>query len=457
MNEVLQRSYLKLADHKNGKRVWLQGLRLAHAGYDIGTIYQVKYDENQCKVRLALNDTGDRKVSRKKVGSVFYPIIDLVNQKLGEVFSGAGRVQVIISFGEIVIEYHQYDYLRIERELRLQQTVRNYGTLSAGSCAHGAGILDYYIHRGLEDEGIRSGLIWAVEPVNDYLQTSLRNNPIWAYDSQAVEGRIEDIDPDTLKAPLLCISGLPCTGASRSGVSKNKLDFAEMHETAGTAFIGWLMMIKHLSPPILILENVPEYQSTVSMYMIRKALSDWRYRVHEKVLGRELGAFEDRKRLCVVAVSEGIDFDFDLEPVRIAEQTLGEIMDDVPLDSDRWKSCDYLHEKEARDKKAGKGFRMQLVDAQSTKVKTIGAGYAKWRSTEALIQHPVDAKLKRLLTVREHCKVKGIDESLVNGLSSTKAHQCLGQSVLGPVFQAVGRSIARCLIKQYREDIEVAA
>jgi hypothetical protein len=33
--------------------------------------------------------------------------------------------------------------------------------------------------------------------------------------------------------------------------------------------------------------------------MIRQTLAEWRYRVHEIILDRELGAFEDRKRLCV--------------------------------------------------------------------------------------------------------------------------------------------------------------
>ena len=59
------------------------------------------------------------------------------------------------------------------------------------------------------------------------------------------------------------------------------------------------MAIKELSPAILVLENVPEYQSTVSMHMIRETLTDWKYKLHEVIVCRELGAFEDRKRLCL--------------------------------------------------------------------------------------------------------------------------------------------------------------
>ncbi|MDA1379357.1 hypothetical protein PCI56_04990 [Plesiomonas shigelloides subsp. oncorhynchi] len=67
---------------------------------------------------------------------------------------------------------------------------------------------------------------------------------------------------------------------------------------------------------------------------------------------------ERRKRLCVVALSHGID-GFELEKVqsvRTKESRIQDILEPVPLDSERWKSFDYLAEKELRDKAAGKGF-----------------------------------------------------------------------------------------------------
>ena len=194
---------------------------------------------------------------------------------------------------------------------------------------------------------------------------------------------------------------------------------------------------------------MPEFQTSLSMHMIREALSDWQYAVHEIIVDRELGAFEARQRMVMVAVSAGINFQFDLRPTRQRESTLGEILEDIPVDSDRWKSLDYLHEKEARDIAVGKGFKMQLVNQASTAVKTVGRHYAKFRSTEALVVSEHDPSLKRLLTVGEHCKVKGINPALVDGLSSTRAHQCLGQSVLGPAFQALGRNIGQCLKRQF--------
>ena len=135
--------------------------------------------------------------------------------------------------------------------------------------------------------------------------------------------------------------------------------------------------------------------------------------------------------MCMVAVSKGINFEFDLKPVRQREKTLGEILDDVPADSDLWNPCHYLDKKAVSDKKAGKGFAMQLVDEHSTKIGVVGKSYAKWRSTEALVaNHPSDPKLKRQLTVDELSKAKTIDKNLVKGMSRTRQIEMNGNPQL---------------------------
>lgn len=89
---------------------------------------------------------------------------------------------------------------------------------------------------------------------------------------------------------------------------------------------------------------------------------------------------------------------------------------------------------------------MQLVDAQSPRVGTIGKGYAKWRSTEPLVKgnQTYPSKL-RLLTPAEHAAVKGIPAVLVDGLPATTAHELLGQSVLFEPFRVLGKAIADAL------------
>lgn len=101
--------------------------------------------------------------------------------------------------------------------------------------------------------------------------------------------------------------------------------------------------------------------------------------------------------------------------------------------------------KEVIDTAAGKGFRRQLLDASAPFCGVIGKGYAKCRSTEPFYRHPTIAGLSRLLTPVEHARVKGIPENVIAGLSDTVAHEILGQSIIYPLFVAIGKAIGSLL------------
>src|SRR3546814_9410665 len=100
-------------------------------------------------------------------------------------------------------------------------------------------------------------------------------------------------------------------------------------------------------------------------------------------------------------------------------QTLGDVLEDVAEDDPRWSTMIYLREKEIRDQEAGKGFRMQIFDEESTRVSTIGRGYAKIRSTEPKIRHPSNPDLLRQLTPTEHARIKGIPEEMISDVPAT--------------------------------------
>lgn len=275
----------------------------------------------------------------------------------------------------------------------------------------------------------------------------MANNPVWTDRTVAIEAPMEEVEPAILPRVEIMNAGLPCTGASLSGRSKNRLEFAEQHETAGPLFLAFLQFVRATQPGCLVFENVPSYANTVSFHVIRQVLEKWGYELHETELdGAVMGALEERKRLCVVAVTRGIRFDWGLlAPMRRKEASLGEVLEEIPHDSPRWKTYDYLAEKEERDIAAGKGFRRQLLGPLDTKCGTIGRGYHKSRSTEPFIRHPADPSRSRLLTPAEHARVKTIPAGLVAGLSDTTAHEVLGQSVVHTAFAAVGKLLGQAL------------
>src|SRR3546814_17488497 len=82
--------------------------------------------------------------------------------------------------------------------------------------------------------------------------------------------------------------------------------------------------------------------------------------------------------------------------------TLFRSLEDIDLDSPLWSTMSYLREKEERDIAAGKGFRMQIFQPDSTKIATLTRGYAKIRSTDPKLQHPTDPTLLRQIRSEEH-------------------------------------------------------
>lgn len=434
-----------IGQQRGCSRIWFEGKKIEDAGFQAGSNFTVSFGENGFTV--ALSDEGDRVVSSKKKAGAILPVIDLCNQAVAKMFEGMKKVKAIISRSKIVVSIHP-DELAMKRRLDLLGAkLKNGSALTCAAVSHGGGIMDYAVHQGLKDGGLKSFLGFAVEIEPKYLDCSLTNNPVWSDDSLAIEAPMEQVELDDIPECDLYVAGIPCTGASKAGRSKNGLAHAEGHKAAGNLFHAYLNIFRKTNPAVAILENVPEYQNTASMDVIRNTLTAWGYDLHEMVLnGNNFGALENRNRLVVIAVTRGMECDFSkLTPVRQKESSLSEILEDIPADSDVWKEFGYLKEKQARDIKAGKGFKMQILDGLATSCGVIGRGYAKIRGTEIKIQHPTNPDLMRQLTVTEHARVKAIPEFLVEGVSATTAHEIMGQSCIFPVFQAVGKFMASVL------------
>ncbi|WP_028492679.1 DNA cytosine methyltransferase [Thioalkalivibrio sp. ALE19] len=446
--------YSKIGEHRGRKRLWLEGQRLARLGITPRLKYSLTEIEGGSKgIRLSFTDEGDRKVSRRKRGERELPVIDIANDDISRVLGDSERVRVVVREGRIDVTLHHHEAATRHRLRTLGERIEKGLPIRMGSLAHGGGVLDHALHQGLERAGVPTHLAFANEFDGQYLDASLMNNPIWSPDSIAIEGPMQDIEWSKLPEVDMLVAGLPCTGASKSGRSKNNLKAAEEHETAGALFVAFLTAIQTLKPSLVVLENVPEYGSTVSMTVIRSVLSSLDYELHETVLdGWEMGSLEKRKRFCMVATNGNVPLDFgELRPIRQREPQVADILDPIAPDDPRWKAYTYLDDKEKRDKAAGKGFRTQVQDGSLDGYGTIGRGYSKVRSTEIRIQHPADESLTRLLTPAEHARGKTIPEYLVDGLSETRAHEILGQSVIHCAFEAVGQLLGQSLLSMAPE------
>lgn len=442
---------VKLGENRGRKRLWLEGQKLLREGFEPGMKFDLDLHESSLILRVA--STGRYTISQRVRNGQVQPIIDVTANELANLFSKVQTLRVLIRNGKIVVSAHQQEERVVDRVKRLLRKLEEGESLSVCSLFHGGGVLDKAFHSGLLKAGIKSHVAVAVEIEAKYLDSSLRNNPeLWVEESCIIESPIEavDLSRKPVQADIV-IGGIPCTGASKAGRSKNKLEFAESHDAAGAMFFNFLQFVSSVNPACVLIENVPEYANTASMEVIRSVLASLGYVVQERILdGNEFGALEKRKRLCAVAISNGLEGLFDLNavmPIREPESSLNDVLEPLPLDSERWKPFDYLAEKAIKDKQEGKGFTRQLLSGDEPYCGTIGRDYSKCRSTEPFVLHPVDKLLSRILTPTEHARVKGIPETVIDGLSDTVAHQVLGQSIVFPVFEAVALHLGASISK----------
>lgn len=440
----------KLSSNRDTPRLWLEGAKMAREGFYPGMRYDLKLEQG--KMQILPNDDGKYTVSTRKRNGSEFPLVDVTRKDLADIFAGVELLRVLIRNKSIIVTPHHQQLRVKEREERFLNKLRNGESLAVCSMFHGGGVLDSAIHEGLQDVGVASHVAVAVEIDGDYLDSSLVNNSqLWDKSSIVVEAPIQSVN---LKSGSdfsvdISIAGIPCTGASRAGRTKGKLAHAESHPEAGAMFYSVLKFFEQQNPVIGIIENVPEYSHTSSMEVIRSVLDTLGYTLQERVLeGNEFGALENRKRLCVVAISKGLADYFDLAavmPIRKKEESISQILEDISPDSDRFKTYSYLSAKEQRDRADGKGFSRQMLLGSEGSCNTLNRTYHKGQSTGVFVVHPTNPDLSRLLTPIEHCRAKGIPESLIAGLSDTKAHEVLGQAVIYPAFQAVARSLGRSM------------
>lgn len=446
-----------IGESKGRPRVWLEGRKLEHGGINVGKKYTLKPDVAAKRLELIevpIDYSGPHlTVSKRERNGVVHPLIEIRSDSIREVFGDDEKVRVALRHGRILITALQIQTKIRERLKRIKEKLDRGEKLAVASLFHGGGVLDRAIHSGMLRSGVGSFVQVGVEIESEYLDASLRNNSgLWTEDSIAICSDVRDVHlGDTTPQVDIILGGLPCLGASLSGRAKCALKFAEDHDTAGALYVDYLNWVRCLNPAIAIIENVGEYAKTASMSAIRSVFSHLGYKVHETILdGWDFGSLERRKRMVVVAITPGLadTFSFEnLKPTKVRESCINEILDPIPLNDDRWKNYDYLATKEKRDKEAGKGFSRQLLTGLEDGCGVLGRGYAKGRSTEPFIRHPVDPTLSRLFTMNEHARLKGIPEEVGAGLSQTIGHQVYGQSVIFPLFESVGVEVGASIMR----------
>lgn len=458
-------SILSIGMNKGAKRVWLQGGMLSRAGFAPRTRYAVTRKDGA--IVLTKHNVGFRIVSTKKSAEKEVPVIDINNGELLAIFDGLDHVRVIYKSGEIHILPLATELRARERVARAEELMRTGQPLEFGSLAHGMGVLDDALCAGFKQEGVPSKLKFANEIRLDLTEHAMSLGRTWDRETIALNGKMQELafDEYVMKKVGRCdflSAGLPCSGASVAGRAKRKLVHPEAHPEVGHLVVAFIAMIARFNPLAILLENVVPYAQSASMEIIRNQLADMNYDLHETIVdGGDWNVLENRKRFVTVAITKGIPFSFsDLTMPAKIKRTLAEILEPIALDDARWSAMEGLKSKEVRDAAENKSFAMQIFDASSEGICTLTKGMQRNRSTDAKIRHPLNPELLRIPTPVEHARAKDIPPEMIADLCPTIAHEGLGQSVIYPVFVAIGKLLARSfksmLVKPEEKPFELA-
>ncbi len=449
---------LSIKEHRGRPRVYLEGVAPQRSGFLPGNKFIVTRHGKGVLIKLA--DDGDRKVSQKQYAAGPAPVIDINSAADLEPLKGMEAVRVLFGPGQVLITPLASEVRRQRRLVRLKERLSANEPLATAGIAAGGGVLSHAVHAGLKDAGIASTLA-AHNEIRDELidQAAAHNDAVTdstkllamplqelAFDEEVLR-RVGEVDVVEL--------GLPCSGASVAGRAKRSLGMPEEHPDVGHLVVGALALLAKLNPAVAVFENVPPYAKSASAVLIRQQLRDMGYVCHERELfGPDFGALEARTRWCLVAVTKGVDFDFEaLRPEPRMARTLSEVLEAPEDVADRWSEMKGLKAKQERDKAAGKGFMMQIFTGAETRINTLTKGIAKNRSTDPKIAHPTNPDLLRIPTAREHARCKGVPEHLVEGLAQTTAHELLGQGIVYDPFRAVAKHVGLALKRwAQRED-----
>ncbi|WP_341744758.1 DNA cytosine methyltransferase [Azonexus hydrophilus] len=298
-------------------------------------------------------------------------MLDINSHDLLSMFSGLESVRVVVAENRIHILPVASEFRAKKRLEALKATINAGEAVTVGSVASGVGILDMAAHAGFAESGLESKLAFANEIRDDCMEHMAARNPSFTKETITLTMPLQELMFDTwalskLPNVSVLVGGIPCSGASVAGRAKRKLEHPEDHPEVGHLVVSYIAAVAKFAPAICVLENVPQYATSASMSILRSSLRDLGYEVHEVILdSAEWNMLEHRKRLAMVAVTKGIQFDVeDIQRPVPRVTSFGEIMEDVDPDHSTWGSIDYLWSKlervpDSTEKYTCVGFRFE--------------------------------------------------------------------------------------------------
>lgn len=287
-------------------------------------------------------------------------------------------------------------------------------------------------------------------------------------DGRKVWGDITKTKPEDLPDHDILLAGFPCQPFSLAGVSKkNSLGRAHgfLDKTQGTLFFNLVNILAAKQPKAFLLENVKNlrgHDGGRTYTVIRGALEELGYQVHDTVIDSRPWVPQRRERIFLVGFLRPVNFSFEEMAVPQRGPTLATILhspkeepeghftrrergrtvvdERYTLSDHLWK---YLQEYAAKHRAAGNGFGCSVFGPEDV-ARTLSARYHKDGSEILIAQR---GRNPRRLTPRECARLMGFDQPgrpqhiIPQSMSDTQAYRQFGNSVVVPIVEELARLI----------------
>lgn len=410
---LLWTSQAKVGCHRGRHRIYMQGVRLRHAGFAVGAPFVVEMAVGRIVVRA--KPQAPRRVSRKRQGQRTVPVLDLNARGLLDSLGGAEQVEIIAYVGR----------LEIAPVRTIRMVISRVRSLLEGSLFSGAGFMTEAARRA----GYRPA--WGVEVDARCAETYSRNHPRSLLFNQCVR----EVDVTLLRQVDVLTAGIPCEPFSQARVRSGQ---PLVHDLLDMVF--WVLrVVDAVNPRSVVLENVPRFLESDAGALCQTALRFMGYVVQSRVVDScGHGTPQRRMRSVVVATTGGGEFSW---PEPEAPAPFSEIMDDGPHDWWDRQTKPWVFEHWDKQRSQGTNFISAVVTPDSRAVPTLTKRYYAAQGTSCVVAHPERADTYRWLTISEGRRLMGVPQEYWLPEAKTVAGEQLGQGVVVPLFEKMFRSL----------------
>lgn len=436
--------------------------KLGEVGFKHGQSINVHYYPEKRKIVVEACATGSNVISTKnykyrdgvKIGSR----LDLRNQTIANIFKNERELMMIYSENKLVFcETPRSKSVR-ERIEYMADAIINDKPIQSGSLFTGVGCAEIGLDQGFSKAGIKTEVAFVNDIDSKFIDTYTNNNPTYkAKKTVTAAMDINQLFCAALPDVHIWSAGIVCKSFSSLNIKHR--NSPEMDQEFGHLTTSTLMTLQmtQFKSPIIFIEQVVPYFSSVSFSQLKRILEIKGYEAHiagdfnergqyKGVSGKEYGDIENRRRLFVAFVTKGINIDLSFmdELARTNTTPISELLDDAKEIPE--KAFDIGAS--LKRKSLETDWNNKVVTSDQVSISTISAGYGKIRMEDPKLLLDDTNKLGdfRLFSDKEIARFKQLPEGLVDGVKAKKdRYTMLGNGLNGGASTAIFYAIAKSL------------